>query len=147
MSVRAEYGVVNTELNDVPAALESDFDQVGYYVQGSYILTGEDKPLENRIKPRNNLNLSEGNLGAFELAARFSVLDTSDGEDAGVVAITANQKTQEIVIGLNWWWTHNIALRLNWVHLGYDEDRIGIKTGNEDDDSQDIFYVRWQIDF
>jgi phosphate-selective porin OprO/OprP len=146
-SIRAEYGVVNTELNDVPAALEGDFDQVGYYIQGSYVLTGEDKPLENRIKPRSNLNVSEGTWGAFELAARMSFLDTSDGEDAGIVATTANQKTQEIVVGLNWWMTSNVVLRVDWVHLRYDEDRIGIGAGSKDEDSQDILYIRWQIDF
>jgi len=143
-SLRAEYAVVNTELND--AAPEGDFDITAYYLQGTLLLTGEDKPLENRIKPRATLNLSEGTFGAFELAARIARVDTSDGEDAGVVAATANPKTTEVTLGVNWWWTPNVALRINWERLSYDEDRL-VGSGDSLEDKQDIFYVRWQIDF
>lgn len=146
-SLRAEYAIIEAELNDVPAALASDFEIKAWYLSGSFILTGEDKPLENRIKPNRNLNLSEGGWGAFELAARIAFLDTSDGEDAGVVAATANQETRELTVGLNWWWSPNVALRLNFERFTFDED-LPIATGNDPlEDHQDVFYVRWQIDF
>jgi phosphate-selective porin OprO/OprP len=120
------------------------------YVQATWLLTGEDKPLENRVKPRANLSLTEGTWGAFELAARVAFLDTSDGEDAGVVLPTTNQRTTELTLGLNWWWTPNVCLRIDWERFRFDEDRP-VKTGatlaDQLEDHQDVFYVRWQIDF
>lgn len=144
-SVRAEYVTVDTEL--VSTAPESSFEIKGVSVQGTYLLTGEDKALENRVKPKANLNLVEGTWGAFELAARYASLDTSDGVDAGVVAATANDKTEQYTFGLNWWWAPNVALRIDWEHLKFHED-LAVSGGSDPlEDHQDIFYVRWQIDF
>jgi phosphate-selective porin OprO/OprP len=144
-SLRGEYAIVKQELVDTAA--ESDFEIKSWYVQGTYLLTGEAKPLENRVKPNQNLSPFNGGWGAWELAARICVLDTSDAEDAGFVASTANQKTTQITAGINWWWAPNVALRIDWEHLKFDEDLPNIKSGDKAEDSQDIFYVRWQIDF
>jgi phosphate-selective porin OprO/OprP len=147
-SLRAEYGIVDTEL--VETAPQDSFRMKAGYVQATWLLTGEDKPLENRVKPRANLSLTEGTWGAFELAARVAFLDTSDGEDAGVVLPTTNQRTTELTLGLNWWWTPNVCLRIDWERFRFDEDRP-VKTGatlaDQLEDHQDVFYVRWQIDF
>ncbi len=144
-SIRAEYIMIENEL--ISAAPQSDVSYDGFYVQGTFLLTGEKKPLENRVKPNSMFDPLEGTWGAFELAARIAVMDVSDAEDAGMIIATRNQETQQITVGLNWWWAPNVAMRFDWEHLSYDEDLPGIKTGNEPDDSLDIFYVRWQIDF
>jgi phosphate-selective porin OprO/OprP len=147
-SFRAEYAIVNTELSDVPGAA-SDFDVTAWYVQATFLLTGEAKPLENRVKPNSNLSLSNGTWGAFELAVRIANLDTSDGEyeaGIGVVAPTANQQTREVAFGINWWWSQNVALRLNYEMFTFDED-LTIATGSEPDDKLNVFMLRWQIDF
>jgi phosphate-selective porin OprO/OprP len=145
VSLRAEYMVVNQELVD--AAPESDFDITAYYLQATWLLTGETKPLENRVKPASMFDPLEGTWGAFELAARVAMIDASDGEDAGVINVGVNQKARELTIGINWWWSPNVALRINWEHYTFDEDLPGLKKGDEADDSLDVFYVRWQIDF
>lgn len=144
-SLRAEYAIVDTSLVDT--ALEGRFRMKAAYVQATCILTGESKPLENRIKPHGNLSPANGSWGAVELAARFALLDTSDGEDAGVVGPGVNAKTRELTVGVNWWWTPNVALRLNWEHFMLDEE-LAIRGGNDPlADTQDVFTVRWQIDF
>jgi len=147
-SLRAEYAIVNQELSDV-AGGPGDFDVTAWYVQATFLLTGEAKPLENRIKPANNFSLSQGTWGAFELAFRIANLDTSDGEienGVGVVAATANQETREITVGINWWWSPNVALRLNYERFSFDEDLV-IATGSRHEDTLDVFMLRWQIDF
>ena len=143
-SLRGEYMIVKQELID--AAPRSSFQVKGFSVQGTFLLTGEEKALENRVKPKNNLNPLEGGWGAFELAARYARVDVSDAEDAGLIAATANQKTSQVTTGLNWWWTSNMCVRFNWEHLMFDED-LAIGKGDSLEGKQDIFYVRWQIDF
>lgn len=146
-ALRAEYGMINQELLDGTA--ESDFDITGYYVQATWLLTGEDKPLENRVKPKNNLDPANGGWGAFELAARLAMVKVADEAiDAGIMAAGENQDTQEIAVGLNWWWAPNVALRLTYHMFSFDEDLTpAIGTGDSLEDKQDVFYVRWQIDF
>lgn len=143
-SLRGEYMVIKQELVD--AAPKSSFQIKGFNVQGTFLLTGEEKALENRVKPKNNLNPLEGGWGAFELAARYAMVDVSDAEDAGLIAATANQKTSQVTVGLNWWWTSNMCVRINWEHLMFDED-LAIGKGDSPEGTQDIFYVRWQVDF
>ena len=142
-SVRAEYVIHNQEV--ISGTGTDDFDIKGYYVQASYILTGENKPLENRVIPKKNFNLREGTWGAWELAIRFAGLDASDGESAGVIAATANQEVTEFTFGVNWWMTPNVRLMLNFERFSFDEDIP--QAGNDPISDQSIFYTRFQIDF
>ena len=55
----------------------------GYYIFGSFFLTGEHRPYKtssgafDRVKPKNNFD-GKGGWGALELAARYSMLDLND---------------------------------------------------------------------
>jgi len=142
-SIRAEYLRVNAQTR---GAAENIFHQTAWYISASFILTGEEKPLENRIKPRNNFNPLEGTWGAFELAARWAVLDGRNGIDAGLAPVGAQLKVTEYTLGLNWWWTPNVALRIDWERLTYDEDRTFGNLGALRRTADEI-YIRWQIDF
>lgn len=141
-SVRAEYVTLNREV--ITATGDDDFDTDAYYLQFTYLLTGETKPLENRVVPKKNFSVKEGTWGAWELAFRIANLDASDGEDAGVVAAGANQEVQEITVGVNWWMTQNMRLMLNYEMFSFDED---VPNAGDPIDDQSIFYTRLQIDF
>lgn len=142
MSVRAEYVTMNREV--IVAADREDFDTTAYYIQFTYLLTGETKPLENRVVPKKNFSIKDGAWGAWELAVRLATFDATDGEDAGVVAAGANQEIQEITFGVNWWMTPNVRLMLNYEMFTMDED---VPNGGDPIDDQSIFYTRFQIDF
>jgi phosphate-selective porin OprO and OprP len=159
-SLRAEYATVKQELIDGTSA--GDYEIKAFYVQATFLLTGETKPLENRVKPNANFSPLNGQWGAWELAVRFAKVDASDAEDitngattllntgAGALApgeTNPNTETTELTFGINWWLAPNVAVRFDFEHFMFDRDLVGIKTGNEDADSQDVFYVRWQIDF
>lgn len=147
-SVRAEYGVITQELQD--GLPESEYEVTLWLAQATWLITGEDKAIDNRIKPKNNFAPLSGGWGAFELAVRaasYEVGDEVQTPGVALVAATGNLKTQETTIGLNWWWAPNVVWRFNYEMLSFDEDIANIKTGNEADDKQDIFIVRWQIDF
>ncbi len=144
-SLRGEYMIAKYKLID--AAPQSDYQPRAWNVQATFLLTGEPKALENRVKPKNNLNPLEGGWGAWEIALRYASVDASDAVDAGVMADGSNEKTRQVTAGINWWWTSNMCVRINWEHLMFDEEIANLKHGNKADDTQDIFYVRWQIDF
>lgn len=144
-SLRGEYMIAKWELIDT--APQSDYELRAWNVQATFLLTGEEKALENRVKPKNNLNPLEGGWGAWELALRYCAVDSSDGVDAGVMNVGANEKIRQVTAGINWWWTSNVCVRFNWEHLMFDEDIANLKHGDKADDAQDVLYVRWQIDF
>jgi phosphate-selective porin OprO/OprP len=148
VSLRAEYGVINQEFAD--GLPESDFDVTMWLAQATWLITGEEKTIDNRIKPKNNFQPLNGGWGAFEIAVRAASYEVGDEvQTAGIalVGATGNLETQEITVGLNWWWSSNVVWRLNYEMLSFDEEIANIKTGGEPSDEQDIFILRWQIDF
>jgi phosphate-selective porin OprO/OprP len=97
------------------AAARSPFDPSfsGWYVQGAYTLTGERHVWSSAnggfrgIKPDHPFNKKENDWGAWELAARYSVLDLNDNEGvAGRAAPVGGVRGGEqkiTTIGLNWY--------------------------------------------
>lgn len=113
---------------DIERAEEHSFD--GYYVQAGYFLSGEKRPYKksravfDKLKPR-------GPAGAWEVFARYSELDYSDGGgNTGEVA----------TLGLNWYINANVRAAINYVHAEYDNP-----VGDEDDG--DAIAMRLQLIF
>jgi len=131
-SLQGEY--IRTSLDRDAGAPDLDFD--GYYVYGSWFITGESRSYRNKIgefgrtKPREIVGMGGG--GAWELALRYSNLDLTDGDfDGG--------KENNITFGVNWYATPNIRAMFNYIHV--DSKKEGVK------DNPDIFQMRAQIDF
>lgn len=85
----------------------------GATVQASYFLTGEHRPYKtssgtfSRVKPLRNFR-QDGGWGAWELAARFSYLDLSDG---GV----RSGHQEDVTLGVNWYLNPNVRTMWNYV--------------------------------
>lgn len=109
-----------------------DFD--GWYVQGSYWLTGENRNYNRSsgsfgyVNPAGNFR-ENGSWGAWELAARYSELDLNDGNiDGG--------KLENMTVGLNWHLNPNA--RVMWNYVNADRKAIG---------KADLFMMRLQVHF
>jgi phosphate-selective porin OprO/OprP len=110
----------------------------GWYVQGSWILTGESRVYSAATasfggpKPAKNFSLKNGTWGAFELVARFSDLDLNShtgNADNVVTAWTGANKTytyyntvrggeQKIMtVGLNWYLNPAIRMALDYQYI------------------------------
>lgn len=132
LSLQGEYML--SSVDGQTSADDADFS--GYYVEGSYFLTGEMRPYKihgarfDRVKPLEN-HTREGGSGAHQLALRYSNLDLDDGP--GTVTLDG------ITLGYNWYLNPNAAVKVNYVHSEVDDGSI--------DDSADIFVVRFQFDF
>jgi phosphate-selective porin OprO/OprP len=101
----------------------------GFYVQGSWILTGETRRYEIATAafqgPRPFVPFSSaGGLGAWELALRYSHLDLDFHPGLAGTAATADAirgGTQDIwTFGVNWYLNTNVKVMLNWLHVGVD---------------------------
>lgn len=137
VTVAGEYGRLWLHR---PGLSEPSFD--GFYVYGTWFLTGETRPFKNgnfdRVKPRNNL--AKGGAGAFELALRYDRLDLSDTP----VLARAGNRAESLTFGLNWYLNPYSKLLFNWVHFNGTNsplDPIGTRTAG------DAFGTRLHVDF
>ncbi|MCI0637319.1 MAG: OprO/OprP family phosphate-selective porin, partial [Actinobacteria bacterium] len=98
---------VNRERFEVP-----DVGFSGWYVFGSWFLTGESRPYEfdtgvfGNLKPKSVVG--KGGYGAWELLARYSSLDLNDRDIEG-------GDEQDVTLGLNWYPNSNLRLLLNYI--------------------------------
>ena len=115
----------------------------GYYVYGSWFLTGERRPYNGskgvfgRVKPKSVVG--KGGHGAWELAARYSSLDLEDSTILG-------GKEDNLTLGVNWYATPNIRFMANYVRAETDPTSVE-KFDDTGDEKVNIFQVRGQIDF
>jgi len=116
----------------------------GWYIEGSWILTGESKtysPLatNNEYATFNNprvitpFDWDSGQWGAWEIAARYSALDLNwqEGEIGQTMAASPvggvrGGQEQIITLGLNWYLNNNILMRFN--YLIADVNKLGFVT-------------------
>jgi len=102
-----------------------NFNFKGFYVSGSWFLTGESRPYDKasgvfgKVLPKKNLSIKNGGLGAWELGVRYSHLDLNDGPVQG-------GRMNILMGGLNWYWNPVFKLRLN---LGYGDIDKGASSG------------------
>ena len=136
MSFQAEYFDNETELEDGTKGYEWD----GFYVQGSYILTGETRGYKwkgakfDKVKP-------SGKNGAVELVLRYediSVDDADEGTTAG-----SEVDVDRTVIGLNWYVTKTVKFMANYSTVSLDNE---VNPGGTTEDL-DSFQLRAQYAF
>ena len=123
-SLQIEYMVA-----DIKAKMAANnAHYVGYYLQGSYFLTGESRSYEKgqfgKIKPR-------AKSGAWELTTRYSVLDAQDNH-SGV-------KANNVTVGVNYYVNEQVRLMMNYINTELTQI-ISSDTGN-------ALSLRLQYDF
>lgn len=108
--------------NDVDAPALGNPDFTGYYLAGSWALTGEMRGYNRKsgtFSPQPIArSTNNGGWGAWEVAARWSDLDLTDGGiDGGELEI--------ISLGLNWWLSpvFHVSFNYRWMEL----DRFGVE--------------------
>jgi len=133
-SLQAEY--LCAAVNDIDGG-GGDPKFSGFYVYGSYFLTGEHRPYNTssavfgRIKPTRNFRGAHAGVGAWEIAVRYSHLDLDDGDVNG-------GELDDITLGLNWYLNPNVRVMFNYVYADAEEKYDG---------QMHAFQTRFQIDF
>lgn len=114
------YGPVHMEAEYMQSQVSGhgyDSDDVlrGYYVQGGWFLTGENRPYDekkgtwNRLIPHSNFLFGDG-WGAWEVAARYDLVDMNTKNIAG-------GSINAFTMGVNWYLTPRVRLMTDWVHV------------------------------
>jgi phosphate-selective porin OprO and OprP len=112
------------------AALE-DPSFGGYYLQGSWVLTGENRRYNASTGSFQNPRPAkpftrDGGLGAWELAARYSEMDLNFQEGLeGTAALPGSVRGGEqsiVTLGLNWYLNPNFKLMMNYLLI--DVERL-----------------------
>ncbi|MCG7983122.1 MAG: porin [Candidatus Thiodiazotropha lotti] len=132
-SLQAEWLASNLERDD-----DTDIEFSGWYVQASWFPTGESRHYKHqqarfgRVKP-----FSE--LGALELALRYSTLDLTDQDVEG-------GSSDQITVGVNWYYKPQMRFMMNYSLV--KNDRYADADGDlENEDEPKILQLRAQVDF
>ena len=125
-SLQGEYQ--RTELSRTgTGATATDLSFDGWYVFGSWILTGESRgyKFEDGVfqNPKPSGVVGKGGIGAWELLARYSNLDLFDSDLAACALPAVTNagnfcgEEENITVGLNWYPTENLKFMANWIQV------------------------------
>jgi phosphate-selective porin OprO/OprP len=126
----------------------------GWYVQGSWALTGERRlydPVEARFsgfRPNQPFDPAKGAWGAFELAARYSVTDLNynigrPGAATPLGGVRGGEQ-RTTTLGVNWYLNGALRLMLHWQQVEIDRlNAAGADMGQD----YDAVAARAQIAF
>jgi phosphate-selective porin len=91
-----------------------------FHVVGSVVLTGEDAVLLDIVSPRKPLDVSAGQLGAFEVVGRFETIafDSELFPTLADPAVSARSATA-LGGGLNWVPTDTVRLMIDYEHTRF----------------------------
>ena len=124
---------------------DADIENSGWFVQASYVLTGEDASYRG-VVPINPFDPYNGRWGAFELAARGSVVDI----DPRAFALGFAKRSQSTTrasnwgVGVNWYLNKHFKLQLD-----YESTRFAsfIEYGDEARDHENVLLMQFQISY
>lgn len=146
LGLEAAYGwrslLVQSEYTRADVRLPgADATASGWYVQGGWILTGEQRPYSpakgavfGRVVPDCPLSPSAGCWGALELAARISALDLTDRTFSG-------GRQRALTAGVNWYPARNVRLTGNISKVTTDS------SAPRPDDDPLVMGLRLQLEF
>lgn len=122
-SVQGEYNTL--AIKRFAGAEDVNFD--GFYVFGSWFLTGESRTFKggtvDRLKPFADFNPAEGKWGAVELLARYDQLDLTDKDLSPL-----NKKAETWTGGINWYLNPNLKVMFNYIRFKGENSPLYVLT-------------------
>lgn len=136
-SLQAEYFHRDIEYDRQKTAV-ADEEVTGWYLYGSWVLTGESRgykagkkgAVADIVKPK-------GKDGAWEIFARY---DTIEADQAGAVT---DPEVDAITLGANWYVNKNVKLAMNWTTVEIDGFTQNYTAGQDDDGDALLFRAQY----
>ncbi len=130
----------------------SELQFQGGYFYVSYFLTGEYMPWDresgtlDRIEPLENFFLVDtccdgvrGGWGAWQVAARYSMLDLADNDVQGGIG-------ESFTAAINWYWNPYAGMQFNYIY-GDIKDNALNAVGGVDFGNYHVVGARFRVDF
>jgi phosphate-selective porin OprO/OprP len=128
----------------------------GWYVEGTWILTGEKKSYKGTATnnnagvwasptPKTPFNPNGGGWGAWELTARYSVLDLNSEETLATGVAGGEQKIT--TVGVNWFLNNNLKMVGEYAMVDVDRQSAAGAINNNRGADFDIIQGRMQFTF
>lgn len=142
-SAQGEYMVLKAD-RATPDAVFDDPSFKGWYGDVSWFITGESRKYEpkkgsfGRVKVNNPV--TEGGFGAWQVAARYDVVDLSDENIFG-----GKQKTW--IVGVNWHLNDYSRIMMNYSKSDISDAFAVAANGLDGENDVDAFGVRFQVDW
>lgn len=121
-----------------------ELENTAWQVVTTYVLTGEDASFRGVTKPNAPYTIGSPGWGAFELTARYGVLEIDD--DAFPVFANPNSAASEAkayTVGVNWYLNSNVKVVANYTDTSFEG---GATSGSDREDEKTIF-SRVQLSF
>ena len=99
---------------DSPALGDPKFS--GYYVTGSWVITGETSPYDRNAGYARRV-IPKGRWGAPELVARYAQVDLDE-------PLVAGGSFTNAYLGVNWWAAKRWKLNLGWTRTWLDNEGV-----------------------
>lgn len=133
-ALKGEYVVQSDERNGLgPGGRDlDDVEATGWYVSGTYVLTGENKLRSGNVVPKRPFLPIAGKMGpgAWEVGVRYAELDFEsddpiDFADGNLSLITGGGRSapngvQALTLGVNWYPNEHVRWMVNWTNYWYD---------------------------
>lgn len=140
--LKAEYlqGRFDQITRGVPKA---GLDLSGGYFTAGYVLTGEDWPQNEPIKPKRDFDPAKGGWGAFQVLGRYQLVNT-DSEMLNKGFAVGTDKAQAATFGLNWYWNKHLRFQLNYSYYWFKDQ---VTFGGVRLDKENFILTRFQYVF
>ena len=152
-SVQGEYNHLSVDRFGAAPTVNVD----GFYVFGSWFLTGESRSFKNgvvdRVKPFSDF-APGGGWGAIELLARYDTLDLTDAGFQSIAGRAVKRKGETWTLGLNWYLNPNLKFVANYIRFKGENSPLVFPTipanslnGPNTTAKGDVIGTRLQVDF
>lgn len=125
--------------------VRADLDNSAWFLQASYVLTGEDASYKG-VSPINNFDPRNGRWGAFEVAARGGQFEVDeDAFDLGLASEpTSTAGAWNWGVGVNWYLNRNFKFNINYERTEFD---TAVEFGDALRDKEDVILTRFQVSY
>jgi phosphate-selective porin OprO/OprP len=115
-SLQGEYNRLKIDRYGAASTVNAD----GFYIFGSWFLTGESRVFKNgnadRVKPFEDF-APGGGWGAVELLARYDTLDLTDADFQSIGGRAVRRKGETYTLGINWYLNPNLKFVANYIRF------------------------------
>ena len=150
-----EYGVSHQGVRNSTTQLRADLEHTAWQVSAQWVLTGESASFTG-ITPLRSFDPKSGGWGAWQLVARYGVLDIDDAAFLGFSnPATSASEAASWSLGLNWWLNKNVRILTSYSHTDFSgggtfnplDPSTQIPPGSVTQQDEDLFFARLQLAF